>query len=58
MSRLRNSYELKLIRESGRIASCALRRAMGEIRVGVSGLEVDKAVEQEIVSEYKDEKRE
>lgn len=48
MSRLRNSYELKLMKESGRIAACALKRAIEEIKVGVSGLEVDKAVEQEI----------
>lgn len=48
MSRLRNSYELKLIRESGRIASLALKKAVETIKVGVSGLEVDKAVAEEI----------
>ncbi|MDP3948128.1 MAG: type I methionyl aminopeptidase [bacterium] len=48
MSRLRNFYELKLIRESGRIASCALKRAMKSIEVGVTGIEVDKAVTEEI----------
>lgn len=48
MSRLRNSYEQKLIRESGKIASLALKKAIEAIKVGVSGLEVDKAVAEEI----------
>ncbi|MDP2671914.1 MAG: type I methionyl aminopeptidase [Candidatus Daviesbacteria bacterium] len=48
MNRLRNSYELKLIRESGRIASLALKKAMEAIKVGVTELEVDKAVAEEI----------
>lgn len=48
MSRLRNSYELKLIRESGRIASLALKRAMETIKVGATEVEVDKIVTQEI----------
>lgn len=48
MSRLRNSYERKLIRESGRISSCALKRAMEAIKVGATGIEVDKAVTEEI----------
>ncbi|MDO8577100.1 MAG: type I methionyl aminopeptidase [Candidatus Daviesbacteria bacterium] len=48
MSRLRNSYELKLIRESGRIASLALKRAVEAVKVGVTELEVDKAVAEEI----------
>lgn len=48
MSRLKNVYELKLIRESGRIASKALKRAVEAIKVGATGLEVDKAVAEEI----------
>lgn len=48
MSRLRNSYELKLIRESGRIAGLALKKAMEGIKVGTTEIEVDKAVEKEI----------
>lgn len=48
MSRLKNSYELKLIRESGRIASKALKRAVESVEIGVSGLEVDKIVAEEI----------
>lgn len=48
MSRLRNSYELKLIRKSGQIASLALKRAMEAIKVGVTEVEVDKIVTQEI----------
>lgn len=46
--RPRNSYELKLMRESGRIAASALKKAMGALKVGVSGLEVDKIAEEEI----------
>ncbi len=48
MSRLRNSYELKLIRQSGRIASLALKKAMEAVKVGASGIEVDKVVAEEI----------
>lgn len=48
MSRLRNSYEFKLIRESGRIASLALKKAMESIKVGVTEIEVDRLVANEI----------
>lgn len=48
MSRLRNSYELSLIRESGRITSLALKKAMESIKIGVSELEVDRIVADEI----------
>ncbi len=48
MSKIRNSYELKLIRESGRIAGLALRKAVDSIKVGVSELEIDKIAQDEI----------
>lgn len=44
----RNTYEQKLMRQSGVIAAKALKRAMDSIKVGVSEIEVDKAVEEEI----------
>lgn len=44
----RNTYEQKLMRQSGVIAAKALKRAMESIKVGVSEIEVDKAVEEEI----------
>lgn len=44
----RNQYELKLTRESGEIAAKALKRAVEGIRVGVSEIEVERAVEKEI----------
>lgn len=46
--KLRNQYELKLMRKSGEIAAKALKRAVEGIQVGVSELEVDKAAEKEI----------
>lgn len=48
MSRLRNSYEYKLMRESGLIAATALKKGIEAIQVGISGLEIDKIVEREI----------
>lgn len=51
MSRLKNSYELKLIRESGRIAATALKKATEAIKVGVTGLEVDEIVRKEIIKQ-------
>lgn len=48
MSRLRNSYEHKLMRESGRIAGLALKKGLAEVKVGVSGLELDKIISEEI----------
>lgn len=44
----RNSYELKLMKQSGSIAASALKKAMQSIKVGVSEIEVDKIVEEEI----------
>lgn len=46
--KVRNSYECKLMRKSGQIASAALRKALLAIKVGVSELEVDKIAEEEI----------
>ena len=44
----KNTYELRLMRESGRIAASALKKAIETIKIGVSELEVDKAAEEEI----------
>lgn len=44
----RNASEQGLMRKSGIIAARALKRALELIKVGVSELEVDKAVEEEI----------
>lgn len=48
MSRIKNSYELKLIKMSGMIASKALKKAISSIKAGMSELEVDKIAEREI----------
>ena len=45
---VRNSYELKLIRESGRIAGGALKKALQKVKPGVTELEIDKIAEKEI----------
>lgn len=45
---VRNRYELKLMRQSGRIAASALKKALEVIKPGVSELEVDKVAEKEI----------
>ena len=44
----RNTYELSLMRQSGKIAASALKKAIEVIKVGVSELEVDKIAEEEI----------
>lgn len=46
--KLRNTYELTLMRKSGEISAKALKRALKEVKVGVSELEVDKITESEI----------
>lgn len=48
MSKTRNSYELELMKKSGKIAGTALKKAMDAIKVGVSGLDLDKIAEKEI----------
>lgn len=45
---IRNSYELKLIRESGRISAAALKKSLELVKPGVSELEVDKVAGEEI----------
>lgn len=45
---VRNNYELKLMRQGGRIAAAALKKALVKVKVGVSELEVDKIAEEEI----------
>ncbi|TSC87358.1 MAG: Methionine aminopeptidase [Microgenomates group bacterium Gr01-1014_7] len=45
---VRNRYELKLIRESGKIATSALKKALQSVKVGISGLELDKIAQDEI----------
>lgn len=45
---VRNRYEYKLMRESGKIASSALKTALQAVRVGVSGLEIDRLAQEEI----------
>ncbi|OGE40218.1 type I methionyl aminopeptidase [Candidatus Daviesbacteria bacterium RIFCSPLOWO2_01_FULL_38_10] len=47
-SMVRNSYELKLMRKSGRTAAAALKKSLEAIKVGISELEADKVAEQEI----------
>lgn len=42
MAKLRNSYEVKLMRESGKIAALALKNALTSVKKGVSGLDIDK----------------
>lgn len=46
--KLRNRYELELMRKSGKIASAALKKAIETIKVGVTELEVDNAARDEI----------
>lgn len=48
MVRSRSSHELELIRESGRISACALKKVIESIDVGVTGLEIDEIASQEI----------
>ena len=45
----RNSYEIKLMRESGRIASSALKKAIEAVRDGITPLELDKIASDEIL---------
>lgn len=45
---VRNKYELRLMRESGRIAASVLKKALDAISVGISGLDIDKIAEKEI----------
>lgn len=44
----RNRYELGLMEKSGKILSKALKRAIGEIKEGISGREIDEIAKREI----------
>ncbi|QQG43632.1 MAG: type I methionyl aminopeptidase [Candidatus Daviesbacteria bacterium] len=48
MVKPRSEKELELMRESGRITSLVLKKVLEEIKVGVTGLELDKIAEEEI----------
>lgn len=48
MSRIRNRYELELMRKSGNIAGAALKKALDSVRIGVSELEIDEIAKKEI----------
>jgi methionyl aminopeptidase len=48
MVKPRSKEELELMRESGRISAAALKKVIESIKVGVSGLELDKIAEEEI----------
>lgn len=48
MSRVRNSYELELMRKSGNISRQALKKALKSVRAGVSELEIDEIARREI----------
>lgn len=45
---IKNRYELKLMRKSGRIAAAALKKSLESVKLGVSELEVDKIAREEI----------
>lgn len=47
---VRNDYELALMRKSGSISGLALKEALSNIKVGVSGLELDNIIEKKITS--------
>ena len=48
MVKVRSEEELKLIRESGHITSEALKKVLDNLKIGVTGLELDKLAENEI----------
>lgn len=48
MARITNSYELSLMRKSGQIAAAALKKAIDSVKVGVSGMDLDKVAQEEI----------
>lgn len=45
---IKNRYELRLMRQSGRIAAAALKKSLESVKLGVSELEVDKIAREEI----------
>lgn len=48
MIKRRNRYEIDLMRKSGKIAAKALKKALDRVKIGVSELEVDNIVKEEI----------
>ncbi len=46
---VRNRYELKLIRESGKISTQALKHVLKNIKVGIRGLELDEIAQKKIL---------
>jgi methionyl aminopeptidase len=48
MIKIKNKYELSLMRKSGQIASSALRKALKGIQIGVTEIDIDKIAEEEI----------
>lgn len=48
MVKPRSEKELELMRKSGRITAAALKKVLQEVKVGVTGLELDKIAEEEI----------
>lgn len=48
MVKPRNKFELELMRESGKITATALKKVLENIRVGMSGIELNKIAEDKI----------
>lgn len=48
MSRLRNDYEINLMRKGGKIAALALKNALEAIKLGVKEIDIDKVAEKSI----------
>lgn len=48
-TKVRNAYELKLMRQSGQITAKALKKALEEVKPGANLLEIEKAAADEIV---------
>lgn len=48
MSKVRNRYELELMRKSGNIAKATLKKALEGVKIGVSELEVDDIAKEEV----------
>src|SRR5258708_7779169 len=48
--RIRNEYELKLMRESGQITAKALKKALEAVKPGANLLKIEEAAAEEIVN--------
>ena len=51
MDKPRSDKDLEFIRESGKIAASALKKALDKLKIGVSAKEIDKAAEKEIYTQ-------